>query len=48
MSWSLDHLIPAVEQTFTINLVSNASMQGYAENTLAQLTTLLPHRIELD
>ena len=36
-----------MEQTFTINLVSNASMQVFAENTMAEFTTLLPHRIEL-
>ena len=36
-----------MEQTFTINLISNASMQVFPANTLAQFTTLLPHRIEL-
>ena len=36
-----------MEQTFTINLISNASMQVFPANTMAQFTTLLPHRIEL-
>ena len=36
-----------MEGTFTINLVSTASMQVFAKNTMAQFTTLLPHRIEL-
>ena len=33
--------------TFTINIVSNASMEFYPTNTMAQFTTLLPQKIEL-
>ena len=33
--------------SFTINLVSNSSMQTFSTNTLASFTTLLPHPIEL-
>ena len=32
---------------FTINLVSNASMATFADNTLADFTTLLPERLNL-
>ena len=32
---------------FTINLVSNASMATFADNTLADFTTLLPDQLDL-
>ena len=36
-----------VEQNFTFNLVSNASMDVFPANTMARLATLLPNKIEL-
>ena len=36
-----------VEQNFTINLVSNASMNVFPTNTMARFTTLLPNKVEL-
>ena len=36
-----------VEQNFTTNLVSNASMDVFPANTMARLTTLLPNKVEL-
>ena len=35
------------QQEFTINLVSNASMATFPENTMAHFTTLLPHQLQL-
>ena len=32
---------------FTINLISNASMATFPENTLSQFTTLLPQQLAL-
>ena len=36
-----------VEHNFTINLVSNASMDVFAANTIARFTTSLPNKNEL-
>ena len=36
-----------VEQNFTINLVSNASMDVFPANTMARFRTLLPNKVEL-
>ena len=36
-----------VEQNFTINLVTNASMDVFPADTMAQFTTLLPNNLEL-
>ena len=35
------------QQSFTINLVSNASMSTFPDNTLAKFTTLLPQSLVL-
>ena len=35
------------QQSFTINLVSNASMSTFPDNTLAKITTLLPQSLVL-
>ena len=35
------------QEQFSINLVSNASMSTFPDNTLANFTTLLPHPIQL-
>ena len=35
------------QQSFTINLVSNASMSTFPDNTLATFTTLLPQSLDL-
>ena len=35
------------QQSFTINLVSNASMSAFPDNTLAKFTTSLPQSLVL-
>ena len=41
-------LLNAIENTFTLELVSNASMDIYRDNTLSSFTNFLPDQIDLD
>ena len=43
----MNKLVEMQSQDFTINLVSNASMATFPNNTLAQFTTLLPQQLSL-